>query len=50
MIIHERANGIIVESMRGEKAPRQAAEILAKSKFEQMLQTEVRKLKEEGKK
>ena len=47
MIIHERANGIIVESMRGEKAPRQAAEILAKSKFDYMLHAEIQKLKKE---
>lgn len=47
MIIHERANGMIVESMRGEKAPRQAAEILAKSKFDYMLHAEIQKLKKE---
>jgi hypothetical protein len=44
MIIHERANGIIVESMRGEKAPKEASRILAESRFEGMLKHEIRKL------
>lgn len=44
MIIHERANGIIVESMRGEKAPKEASRILAESRFEGMLKSEIRKL------